>query len=386
MITDANIYELKGSDTFVRGGQFEPNQFGSSIIWDGCGATNDETVGDWTNASSGQIAYQLSTPQGLDNLRIREGLPPQKYNGSAWEDWTWGVGTGDWKHGRPLTRSIDIQCHPDKDNVFIINFTATNMGSIDAGDFSTAEVSVNMVSRPRSVNAWRTEDPNSRLVFPTYGVTGCSGDFGWEGDQYFGCTLDDIDIGGQPVDFQGNPTKVAIEQTYITIEQIVRTPYEDWDNSQVVEDNVYANLLDAQELWVNRRNIDDGLFGYQAGELLCADVTIQPLHNEYKRASMTFIRDEWFHMEQVPWSLGGNKIMTTDDYCGKDADSDDLIWLHADYVMWQQSYLMGFSVCGGENGTWDDYFHAPTNFELAWAKSTGATFDTNFTCQPCSGD
>ena len=219
MITDANIYELKGSDTFVRGGQFEPNQFGSSIIWDGCGATSDS--GGWTNATSGQIAYQLSTPAGLDNLRIREGLPPQKYNGTAWEDWTWGVGTGDWKHGRPLTRSIDISCHPDKDNVFIINFTATNMGSMDAGDFSTAEVSVNMVSRPRSVNAWRTEDPNSRLVFPTYGVTGCSGDFGWEGDQYFGCTLDDIDIGGQPVDFQGNPTKVAIEQTYITIEQIV---------------------------------------------------------------------------------------------------------------------------------------------------------------------
>lgn len=381
--TGATIYELKGSDTHIQGGAFEPNQLGTSMVWDGCGATGSGLE----EATSQMITSHLTAIGGLDGIRLRIGYVPQEYVGGAWTDWDWKV--GNWFFGAPLVRTIDVREMDNKKNSFVINFTATNMGACSVVGDSTEPMPpmiVNMVSRPRNVNAWRTEDPTTPLVIPTYNVTGCSGEFGWEGTDFFGCTLASIDIGGHKCDIWGKPVPVAIEQTYVTIEQIVKSPYTGWnlttDLGIVSDDVVYPNILAAQELWVNRRNIDDNLFGYRQGQLLCNDISIQPLHYEYKRVVMSFIADEWDHMEQLPWAPDGEVIRTTGE-C--DDPESEMAYLHADYVAWRQNYLMGFSVCGGEGGAWTDYFRSNNQFALVFAKTTGATAGYgSFTCEPCS--
>tara|TARA_R110002096_G_scaffold317933_4_gene512318 strand:+ start:2620 stop:3828 length:1209 start_codon:yes stop_codon:yes gene_type:complete len=386
-----SVHLIKGQDAIQKGAAFEPNQFSGLILFDGCGITAGDA---YQPITSGKIYATIQNNFGFNGYRLRVGFEPQIWNASTttWDEWDWGIDDTvnyDWRHGKPLVRSIEVKENTNKKDCYSIEFVATNMGPLEQDDTPAddqpCEVAVNMVSRPRQVNAYRTEDPNSRLVFPTYGVTGCSGDFGWEGSDYFGCTLADIDIAGQPIDFNGQPARVAIEQTYITIDLIVRGPYQSWfgthsPQEETFTDPTYVNILDAQETWVNRRNIDDGLFGYAQGELLCNDISIQPLHYEYKRVSFSFIRDEWFHMEQIPWMPGGTKIETI-DYCGQ--DDDEMVYLNAQYVTWRQSYLMGFSVCGGPNGTDGDYFRYPA-FRRAWAQITGTTGDRSFVCEPCS--
>ena len=386
-----SVHLIKGQDGIAVGAAFEPNQFSGLILFDGCGITAGDA---YQPITSGKIYATIQNNFGFNGYRLRVGFEPQIWNASTttWDEWDWGIDDTvnyDWRHGKPLVRSIEVKENTNKKDCYSIEFVATNMGPLEQDDTPAddqpCEVAVNMVSRPRQVNAYRTEDPNSRLVFPTYGVTGCSGDFGWEGSDYFGCTLADIDIKGQPIDFNGQPARVAIEQTYITIDLIVRGPYQAWwgtysPQEETFTDPNYVNILDAQETWVNRRNIDDGLFGYAQGELLCNDISIQPLHYEYKRVSFSFIRDEWFHMEQIPWMPGGTKIETI-DYCGQ--DDDEMVYLNAQYVTWRQSYLMGFSVCGGPNGTDADYFRYPA-FRRAWAQITGTTGDRSFVCEPCS--
>ena len=386
-----SVHLIKGQDSIQVGAAFEPNQFSGVILFDGCGITAGDSFQPIT---SGKILTHVQHKNGFNGYRLRVGYEPQIWNASTttWEEWDWGIDLDVsyvWRHGKPLVRTMEVKENTNKKDCFSIEFVATNMGPLERGDDivtdTPCEVATNMVSRPRQVNAYRTEDPNSRLIFPTYGVTGCSGDFGWEGSDWFGCTLADIDIAGQPIDFNGQPARVAIEQTYITIDMIVRGPYQSWWDTyspmqETFTDPTYTNILDAQETWVNRRNIDDGLFGYAQGELLCNDISMQPLHYEYKRVTFSFIRDEWFHMEQIPWMPGGTKIETV-SYC--EDDDDQMVYLNAEYVTWRQSYLMGFSVCGGPDGSPADYFRFPA-FRRAWAQIAGNTGDQAFVCEPCS--
>jgi hypothetical protein len=136
---------------------------------------------------------------------------------------------------------------------------------------------------------------------------------------------------------------------------------------------INAYVLDKQGNRIDRRNVED-IWDFYVGELKCADISFQPLHNEFRRCVMTFVRDEWEHMEQIPYAPDG-KVIQDVKHC---ADDGDMAYVNADYVTWKQNYLQGFSVT-----------NSPTDFfpydlwAASWTQVAGATLPATFTPWSC---
>ena len=355
---------LRGGDDFTLGGAFEPVSSTSRLVVDLCGIT---IYGD----SAAEVLDSFTSPTGLEGYRGAIGYRFQKLTGTTWDNISGAE--SEWEFGAPSIRAINIVEHPQKADAWQIDINETTMGRrlSDSVPVGNPNISANMVTRPRNVNAWRTEDPSNPLLYPTAAITGCTANLGWVGDDYMGCTLDEIDIKGHAVDFWTKPTSVAIEQTYITIEQIVRFPHKDWDGFRL--NSHHSNLLYAASLWVNRRNVED-IWDFYVGELKCADISFQPLHNEFRRCVMTFVRDEWEHMEQIPYAPDG-KVIQDVKHC---ADDGDMAYVNADYVTWKQNYLQGFSVTSSPT----DFFPYDL-WAASWTQVAGATLPATFTPWSC---
>ena len=346
----------RGGDDIIYGGQFEPTSSASNLILWEC---PDSAVGEdglpisWvpTYKSAKDVVDALSN----NDLRFRAavGLPFEEWDGSAWNPVTPGT-----EFGPMLTRSMTVKEHPNKPHTWTIDVQESSMGSMLDSDGSAqgvAALSVNVTSRTRNVDAWRT----GRMTMPADALDPDE-DFYFDYTVYHACDSSQ-NSGGTELDINGVPVKTNVEQNVITIEWIVRSPYLQWAGTFQSDEStqIYANAL-ALGNAVGGRNAEQ-LWYFPMGSLRCTDVAIQPLHHEFKRVVWTLVYDEWFHADQRPWMGKQGVIRTLEAPC--DVEEGDSPIFFADAVFWRQPYLQAFTL--GSN----PYAYFPAGgWESAWAK------------------
>ena len=344
----AALEHLRGGDDIIYTGLFEPTNSASTLILWECLEGETDTIA-YTSAKD--VIDALAN----NDLRFRAaiGLPFEEWDGSAWNPVTPPT-----EFGPMLVRSMTVIEHPNKPNAWKIDIQESSMGSMTDADGSaqgSPAISVNVSSRTRGVDAWRT----GKMTMPTDALDP-------DDEYYFDYTVyqacdSSQNIGGTELDINGVPVKTNVEQNQITVEWIVRSPYKQWDGSykQDEECAIYLNAL-ALGNAVGGRNLEP-LFYFPLGSLRCTDVAIQPLHHEFKRVVWTLVADEWFHCDQRPWTGKQGVIRTIEAPC--DVEDGDSPIFFADAVFWRQPYMQGFSM--GNNP--DGYFPAG-GWSAVWSK------------------
>ena len=356
----AYIVHHRGGDDIIYGGAFEPTTSMSKLLLHECDESGgvDENGNPISWVPEYSSAHDVVVALSNNDLKFRAavGLPFQEWNGSSWLPVT-----PDTEFGELLVRNMTVEEHPNKANAWIITVSESGMGNMtDDGVWNGAAqgspaVSVNVSSRVRNVNAWRTD--------PELGIAEDEDDPDNEGyflkDNWQLCDSTTDDAAGVKIDYNGKPKNVSVEQNVITIEFIARSPYLKWDGTYEIgkATSYYANAR-ALGNSVGARNAEE-LFGYDVGRLRVTDVAIQPLHNEFKRVVWTLVADEWKHAEQQPW-ITSTGIVATSEGCSA---ADDLVNLQADVVWWSQPYLESFTMGSNPEG----YFPAG-GWDLIWAK------------------
>ncbi len=290
---------------------------------------------------------------------------------------TWALYTPNTEFGEWRVRSVQVRPDSDK-HTYRVSVTQTNMGMQYNTDgsgtlFGVPSVTVNKLTRTRSVNAWRVGgEVGTETVGEAYDDG--SPDKGW-GALYNNCPSDWVmcnttdDMGGTPIDINGgNPTQYNVGQEQITLEWLVRSPYVDaFDETK--NDAQWTNLYWLQNM-VNTRNAEEW-FGFAPGYLLVTDVAIQPIHHEFKRVTMTMIYDSWKHANQRPWVTSAG-VVASENACSIDPPDEgiNLVNFVARTVGWLQPYqqLGSFGTDPGDlfpQYVWDD----------AWLKLGGTNAD-----------
>lgn len=344
----AYMEHIRGGDDIIYGGLFEPTTSASTLILWECLEEEGDTI-------QFETAKDVMDALANNDLRFRAatGLPFQEYDGSAWE-----YVTAPTEFGPMLVRSMTVQEHNQKPNAWVIDIQESSMGSMTDADGSaqgSPAISVNVSSRTRNVDAWRT----GAMTMPADALDPDE-EFYFDYTVYQACDSSQ-NIGGTELDINGVPVKTNVEQNVITVEWIVRSPYRLWDGSykQDEECAVYLNAL-ALGNAVGARNAEP-LWYFPLGALRCTDVAIQPLHHEFKRVVWTLVADEWFHADQRPWTGKQGVIRTIEAPC--DISENDSPIFFADAVFWRQPYMQAFTM--GENP--DGYFPAG-GWDAAWWK------------------
>jgi hypothetical protein len=250
-------------------------------------------------------------------IGIMEGAVVQLWNGSAWV-----YDTPSLAFGEMLVREISCVEHPDSANKWKVEYMSSGFGPVltSGGDtIGSPQISVGVVSRPRMAAAYRAKvtPPADVIVSDAFTTTP------WR---------DGTDIAGEKVDINTSPVSIPIDQTLITITWVLRWPFQDWDGLWVDSTGAAAEigLAAIAEDWVGGRNTV-AFMGFGIGSLLMESVEVQPLHHEFKTATMTLIWDEWHHAQQMPLVNPQFNIPTTPD--GVTTMS------HTTTVLWNQTYL-----------------------------------------------
>lgn len=104
-----------------------------------------------------------------------------------------------------------------------------------------------------------------------------------------------VDIAGTKVDTNGNPRSFKVTQQSISIEVMVdRTPPVGTTPQYTALDPNWGTLSS----YLNKRN-SVAFLGWPIGTVLCSGLT-GSLDNEWWRIQVSFVVDDWFHLEQVP--------------------------------------------------------------------------------------
>jgi hypothetical protein len=221
-----------------------------------------------------------------------------------------------------LVREISCVEHPDSANKWKVEYMSSGFGPVltSGGDtIGSPQISVGVVSRPRMAAAYRAKvtPPADVIVSDAFTTTP------WR---------DGTDISGEKVDINTSPVSIPIDQTLITITWVLRWPFQDWDGVWVDSTGAAAEigLAAIAEDWVGGRNTV-AFMGFGIGSLMMESVEIQPLHHEFKTATMTLIWDEWHHAQQMPLVNPQFNIPTTPDAV--------TAMSHTTTVLWNQTYL-----------------------------------------------
>ena len=349
---------LIGSDNILQGGMFEPhtNTITLDIKW--CADVDEaQTVGN-----SHEVQAWLADTTKTSGVIGVPGFPAQFYNGTAWANFVPNTEFGMWR-----VRSVDVKPNGADNQRWTATITQTNMGKLyntasTPSLYGVPSVTVNTVSRPKTVNAWRANPtPWEESTDAIYD----DGSADNNGLLMTVCPYDwqfcdsDKDIGGTEIDINGgNATQYNVGQDQITIEFLTRSPWTD-ANDVVQQDPKWLNLYWLTNL-INSRNAETW-FGYDPGFLLVSDVAVQPMHHEFKRVTMTLLYDKWKHGNQRPWVTSTGIVAATNTCSGApNPTGNELVNLTASYVGWLQPFqLLGsFGTAPGANlfpnGVWDD--------------------------------
>ena len=324
---------LKGSNNFHQGGIFESHTNNIELMIRDCQETPtitaaylaEEYLAD-ASKSSGVLCVAGSA------FKVR--------GDGAWVNYIPNTEFGEWR-----VRSVKVMPGNDS-NCWRVTATQTNMGLI-ANTVNTTNqyygvpsMSVNKVSRTRTVNAWRAQPEGWTERAGTQIDAGSSN--GW-GALYLNCPEDwqfcntSQDIGGNPIDINGGQAvQYNVAQEQITIEWIARGSYVDAEGTALGSQK-FSDLFWIQNL-LNTRN-GENWFGFAPGYLLVSDVSIQPLHHEFKRVTMTLLYDKWKHAVQRPFVTKTGVVAFTNS-CSSDPPEEGfpIANLTASYVGWLQPF------------------------------------------------
>jgi hypothetical protein len=205
--------------------------------------------------------------------------------------------------------------------------------NITPGDFEGRNHSaVSITSESRGVRAYRT-----KATLPT---------LTWDGNEerftntWITCGDDGID--GDPLDINGEPLTMPIEQTSIVLSFVIREPfYTSYSALTRTVDAMWGTWGRNPSSHVNKRN-STVLFGYPIGRLVVTNVSVTPIDMEFRRVDVTLVDDEWYHFDQMPWSTAG-VIPELDVECDVPLTPPNLAVWHAKYVLWVTPIIDGFS-------------------------------------------
>ena len=205
--------------------------------------------------------------------------------------------------------------------------------NITPGDYEGRNHSaVSITSESRGVRAYRT---NATLPTLTWN----------ESDDRFTntwitCGEDGID--GDPLDINGEPLTMPIEQTSIVLSFVIREPfYTSYSATVRTVDAMWGTWGRNPSSHVNKRN-STVLFGYPIGRLVVTNVSVTPIDMEFRRVDVTLVDDEWYHFDQMPWSTAGT-IPELNVECDVPLTPPNLAVWHAKYVLWVTPIIDGFS-------------------------------------------
>ena len=303
---------LRGSeDLYVK--EFEPVTTKGVLLVD--------TTGE-TGIDSTAVIAKLAASNTTFGIRMMQGAETATYIGGSWVS-----ATPDLAWGAMLVREISVVAHPDKNNIWRVTYTASGFGPVLLADESRAgspQVSVGVVSRPRMAAAYRANVTPPVDVIASDAFT----ETAWQtGD----------DITGTKVDINTSPVSIAIDQTIVTISWVVRWPYQDWAGDWVDAAGSVSTipLKTLAANYVGGRNTTV-FMGFGIGSLLMESVDFQPLHHEFKLATMSLVSDEWHHALQMPLVNQQFGIPTSADLTTSMG--------HATTVLWNQTYWQAWKI------------------------------------------
>lgn len=138
------------------------------------------------------------------------------------------------------------------------------------------------------------------------------------------------DIGGTKIDLNGNPRSRRVKQQTIQIETLLdRTPLTGATPAPpAAPDPAWSTWLST---YVNKRN-SAAFLGWPIGTVLCQGISAT-LDDEVWRITITYVYDEWFHLEQLalPHPTGEPKLLPGANIAG-------VQYKQASSVVWYQPY------------------------------------------------
>lgn len=340
MITERYIV---GSDNITHGSEFDAHRVTTTLFIEECPDTPEE--GETWERQLGDANDVLSYLQSdVGQYRAMVGYELAYYSTDAYISLLPHTEFGAWR-----IRTIDIKERRDKEYAWDVTITSTNMGFMpntgadqtNFDGFGHPDVSINTITKPRNINAWRAG--NVTLPADTLGPSTGTNLFSWCPEDWQLCNTSQ-DAGGTAIDINGGQaTQTTTNSEQITIEYVVRADWQNWGAVWETDENY--GYLPTLQAGVNSRNAE-ALFGFDPGYLLLTDVAIQPLHHEFKRVVITFLYDSWKHALQRPWITSGG-VVRGEDTCGGGEVPEGytaLVNLTAIQVWWLQPYLNAFSL------------------------------------------
>ena len=345
----------------TRGAQFENHSQSYVLCVEEC------TTGQPELYDATQVLELLATT-GISTYRVKQDAALEVGSGATWEPLTPAT-----EYGRWLCRNISCTPNPNKKNSWVVRILETNMGRMYVAETTTyegdADVSVNWTATGKKQQAWRSQP---ELPEEVRGAVNPDNpyEYFWCKNVWDFCTSAQ-DIGGEPCAFgMAQPIQLTTRQSSIQIEYVVRAPIKEFDGTDITP---YVNSagvspylgLQALEAMVGKRSWQD-IGSYEAGYLLMENVSVQPLHYEFKRVTISMTYDEWKHAFQRPFTTKSGVVageITCADGGEDVADGAiEIVNLGAMFVGWLQPYSNSFSF--GE--TPDYLFNDGTMSEVFW--------------------
>ena len=138
------------------------------------------------------------------------------------------------------------------------------------------------------------------------------------------------DIGGTPVDWNGNPLQLMLPMMRIEIDVLRRGGYIDVSGAGQNDALRPGVLLD----YIGKRN-NASFLGFDIGTILFDGVNRSRLDGEWTVCTFSFLWHPWRHAEQVPRPTFGTKAGTLT------YEGDPRNIQHTRGVYWKQPYLNG---------------------------------------------
>ena len=300
---------------------------------------------------------ELASVNGFGGLRLRVGAQPQQYDSltGAWNNGALGFST---YQGKALLRSLTVEKDQDASGTtFRLKGTISSFGPPTGTECVPIRVTVESASRAspsyRSnpiVPYLNKEDATASGAFDigdwettTGGLNGTGGTVDTEDYRPPG------DIGGNYIDFNGQPIPQIVPQTRITIDVVRRLPYwqfkrpsQSGNDIQLAQETVQGGAFCPADFWgpIGARN-ENGILGFERGYLRWESVNLSPLEDEFSTLRIVFLADYWKHAVQVPRPTYFSDLgaMTT--------AGDPRAIKHYIGVYWSQPHVDSFSLNQG---------------------------------------
>lgn len=188
-------------------------------------------------------------------------------------------------------------------------------------EFQTYNHAITTISPgQRAVKAWRVRPDVPDLEEDTTGGT----DNGYTKDllpQYADDTLNGGDIEGQKIDVNLQPISIPIWNTTYRMSFVARRPYYATAGaaSQTVDNN-YAYWTEGQGSYIAGKRLQTANGNLSPiGSMFRAvgvGISLTPIAGTWVRVDIEFTRDEWDHLEQIPFSVQGMQPQDVERFPG----------------------------------------------------------------------